>query len=162
MTETSSKTGLKPLVMGIGSKFRGDDEIGLMVVEALGEKEGVGSFDISLHSDDSARIMLDWQDRPAVVIVDAVRSGEIPGTICRFDVANTNITPHSRASSHGNALGDAIELARQLNSLPNKIVVIGIEPETTKLGDAISDTCLAKMDELNSRLEEELRCMNLL
>ena len=56
----------------------------------------------------------------------------------------------------GNALADAIELSRALGSLPEKLVVIGIEPEVTELGAEMSDACKAAIPELIERVKEEL------
>ena len=67
-----SAVGTGPLVIGVGARFRGDDEAGLLVVEALQE---VGRrADFALHSDDPARLMNDWAERSHVLVVDAVRT----------------------------------------------------------------------------------------
>lgn len=159
-SSTNPDTLRRPLVMGIGSKFRGDDEIGLIAVERLESKLGSVGLDFSVHSDDPARILLDWTDRPAVLVIDAVRMESTPGTIHRIDINLTTITPRSRTSSHGNALGDAIELARKLDSLPRIVIVFGVEPETTELGAELSKTCQNSLFELTTAVEEELECMN--
>lgn len=148
------------LVMGIGSKFRGDDEIGLIAIESLESKLGSKNVDYCVHSDDPARIILDWADRSVVLVIDAVRMGSPPGTIHRIDVSKSTVVPKSRTSSHGNALGDAIELARKINALPETTIVIGIEPENMSLGSGLSEACKNALAELDEKIEQEIQCMS--
>ena len=152
---------VRPLVMGIGSKFRGDDEIGLIAVESVESRLGSRDIDFCVQSDDPARIILEWTGRSEVIVVDAVRMDSTPGTIHRVDVNKSTVAPRSRTSSHGNALGDAIELARKLDALPQTTIVIGLEPENTTLGSSLSESCKNSLAELDEKIVEELRCMNL-
>lgn len=163
MQEVSTKRGkvkTRPLVMGIGAPFRGDDELGLTATKRLTKILPAGSVDFASHSDDPARIISDWSGRDAVLVIDALRTGASAGTLHRIDVIETGLTPQSRTSSHGNALADAIELSRALNTLPKTLVVIGIEPETTELGAEMSAACKASLDRLVDMAKEEITCMN--
>ncbi len=154
----SSTVGTKPLVIGIGAAFRGDDELGLIAARKLQDALGEGQVDFVSHSDDPARIMDDWTGREAVVVIDAVRTGAPTGTLHRIDVAESGVTPRSRTSSHGNALADAIELSRALGTLPRSLVVIGIEPETTDLGAEMSESCRGALPGLIEMAKEEIAC----
>ncbi len=150
----------KLLVIGIGAPFRGDDELGLIAAEKLRSTLPAESVDFVSHSDDPARIIGDWAGREQVLVIDALRAGDAPGTLHRIDVVETGLTPQSRTSSHGNALADAIELSRALETLPKSLVVIGIEPETTELGAAMSEVCEAALVELVEMAKEEIACMS--
>ena len=146
----------RPLVIGVGARFRGDDEAGLLAVEALQSEQA----DFALHSDDPARLMSDWIERSNVIVIDAVRTGEPAGTLHRFDVNETGLVPRSRTSSHGDALTDAIELSRALGSLPKTLVILGIEPGRTGLGEEMSQECLDALPALIEMARKEISCMS--
>lgn len=150
----------KPLVIGIGAPFRGDDELGLIAAKKLRDQLPVESVDFAGHSDDPARIIGEWSGRESVLVIDALRTGDLAGTLHRIDVVETGLTPRSRTSSHGNALADAIELSRALGTLPATLVVIGIEPETTELGAEMSRACKAAFTALIVMAKEEIACMS--
>ena len=60
--------------------------------------------------------MESWKGWDAVVVVDAVRSGAEPGTVCRFDAISQPLPSKIRhGSTHAFSLGEAIELGRALN-----------------------------------------------
>lgn len=149
-----------PLVIGIGAPYRGDDEIGLLALKALSEDPGDLKADFASHSDDAARIMDEWSDRESVVVIDAIRAGSKPGELHRIEVKETGAAPRSRTSSHGNALSDAIELSRALNTLPENLVAIGIEPESIGIGDSLSEACQNGLSQLIEMARKEVTCMN--
>lgn len=150
----------KVLVIGIGARHRGDDELGLLVIDSLTHRNDLQGVRFAGHSDDPARIISEWENEDAVIVVDAVRTGDVPGTLHRIDVNSTSVTPQSRQSSHGNALADAIELSRALGTLPARLIVVGMEPLATDLGDDMSPQCKNALPELMERLVEEIRCMS--
>jgi hydrogenase maturation protease len=53
-------------------------------------------------------------------------------------------------------LAEAIGLARALNQLPNKLVAYGIEGKNFESGAALSTEVRAAVDEVVSRIREEL------
>ncbi len=149
-----------PLVIGIGAHFRGDDEAGLLAVQELQREPGQPDAEFLCFSDDPARIISAWSGHRRVIVIDAVRSGSLPGTLHRIDVRKTGVTPRSRMSSHGDALADAIELSRALGSLPEQLVVIGIEPAATGLGDEMSKACRQGLQGLVDMARREIACMS--
>jgi hydrogenase maturation protease len=69
------------------------------------------------------------------VVVDAVRSGAMPGTVSVLEVGpgaadlatlGARLDP-GPAGTHGFGLAGAIELSRALDRLPARVVVVGIE-----------------------------------
>jgi hydrogenase maturation protease len=93
-----------------------------------------------------------WQGRDAVVLVDAMRSGEAPGTIRRFDVSSEPLPARLRCSmsTHAFGLHDAIELGRALNRLPRRVIVLAgegrhFEAGATPSGEVEAAGCAARM-----------------
>jgi hydrogenase maturation protease len=64
-----------------------------------------------------------------------------------------------RSSTHAFGVGDAVELARALGRLPRRVVVYGVEGAGFESGAPLSPAVAAAVDDVVSRLEEEL-CTN--
>jgi len=112
------------VVIGIGHRDRGDDAFGRIVAQQLRLRAPHLRV---LDHDGEATTLVDWlgmADR--AIVVDAALSGAAPGTVHRFDVANSAL-PYGKfsLSSHGLGLAEAIELARTLRTLPAGCVVDG-------------------------------------
>jgi hydrogenase maturation protease len=70
-------------------------------------------------SGDGAALMEVWRGEETVIIIDAVKSGALPGTIRRFDARAQPIPKDAfRCSTHAFGVAEAIELARALARLP--------------------------------------------
>ena len=131
------------LVVGLGSPDRGDDAAGAEVAGAVGRavaERGLLGIHVVEHEDPTALVdLLDPRDAAgawdAVIVVDAVRSGAVPGSLTVLDVGSdgqdlgalgARLDP-GPAGTHGFGLAGAIELARALDRLPTRVVVVGIE-----------------------------------
>jgi hydrogenase maturation protease len=113
-------------VIGVGNRWRGDDAVGLAVADAIRDLTPSGVT--VLESDGDPATLLDlWEGAAAIVLVDAVDSGDPAGTILRFDATEEAIpATHFRQSSHALGIGEAIELGRVLGRLPERVVFYGI------------------------------------
>jgi hydrogenase maturation protease len=128
----------KTLLIGVGNEYRSDDGVGLMVAREI-HKKLIPSVTVKEESGEGAALMEAWQGFQNVIIVDAVSSGEMPGTIFRID-ANKETVPIKffHYSTHAFSVSEAIELARTMNVLPPKIVIYGIEGSNFVAGTTIS------------------------
>lgn len=136
-------------IIGIGSSFC-DDRIGWDAVEAI-ENTGLparfpaGAVD-TCCCDGGSRLLSLFPGVAAAILVDAVKSGSVPGAVHRLDAAE--LTPEQEhISSHGFGLADTLALGRELNLLPATLIIYGIEVGDTgtassrdpKVADAIPD-----------------------
>jgi hydrogenase maturation protease len=127
-----------PLIIGIGNEYRGDDAVGLIVARRL--KECLAdSVTVLEQSGDGVSLMDAWRGAETVIIIDAAMSGAGPGTIHRYD-ANTRPAPKSYfcCSTHAFGVAEAIELARALGNIPQRLVVYGIEGKNFAAGVGLS------------------------
>jgi len=160
MTEGSSApTGPKgrlPLVIGLGNEHRGDDGSGIEVARALRPRL-VGVARVEECSTEGIALLELWRDADRVVVVDAVRSGAVPGTILRFE-AGDGFSPgvHPLTSTHGLSLAEAVSLGRGLGCLPRELVVYGIEAATVEVGDGLTPPVARAVREATERIVEEL------
>lgn len=146
---------MKPLVIGVGNRWRCDDGIGPRVVDALAGDLG-GAVDLLILDGEPARLVEAWAGRTSVVVVDAVRSGASPGTLHRVDALGGNVAVAASPSTHGAGVADAVALGRALSRLPDRLVVLGTEPSCVDHGADLSAPVAASFDELVRRAVEEV------
>lgn len=132
-----------PLVIGLGRADRGDDAVGGVVARAV-DGAGLPGVLVVEHEDPTALLDL-WVGRDPVVVVDAVCSGEPPGTLHRLETgAGASPLPErawsatGRGGTHAFGLASAVELARALHRLPARLVVVGIEAAAFEYGTPLS------------------------
>jgi hydrogenase maturation protease len=123
------------LVIGVGNADRGDDGVGLEVVRCLADLHRPPEVEVRPYQGEAIGLLELWEGADAVVLVDCMRAGASPGTIRRFAAAATPVPLPLRAtSSHAIGVGEAIELARALGTLPREIVAYGIEGSAFEAG----------------------------
>ena len=161
----------RPLVIGVGNRWRGDDGVGPMVADALarldddagaGDVGGAdpGVVDVVALDGEPARLVAAWDGRSHVVVIDAIVAGDRPGTIHRVDELERLPSPTPEASSHGGGVAAAIGLGRALGRLPERLVVIGVEPARADHGDGLSPAVAVAVDDVVRIVAEEVgvRC----
>jgi hydrogenase maturation protease len=128
------------LVVGIGNRLRGDDSASDEVVRLLHERGAQTGIEVSEQLCDPNDLLEVLQGRDAVVLVDTMRSGDPPGTIRRFDASSEPLPArlHGSASTHAFGLHEAIELARALHRLPQRVIVFAVEGRDFEAGATLS------------------------
>jgi hydrogenase maturation protease len=88
---------------------------------------------------DGAAMMKMWEGMGRVIIVDAMKIGMPAGTIHRWDVSRDPVPVGFRSnSSHAFGLGQAMEMAREMRTLPGTLILFGMEGEQFGFGTAVS------------------------
>jgi hydrogenase maturation protease len=156
------------VVIGVGNTIRGDDAAGLVAVELLEGCLPEGVRVVACEQEPS-RLLDAWQGAWAAILLDAVSSGGEPGTLHRFDASAEPVPAHTfRSSTHAFGVGDAIELARALGRLPDRVVVYGVEGVefqpgaglTPAVDAALPDVVEAVVEDVQRLIREEERCTN--
>lgn len=145
-----------PLVIGLGNDQRGDDGSGLEVARALRPRLAGKARVEECESEGIALLEL-WRDADQVLVVDAVVSGGVPGTVHRFE-AGDGFSPgvRSATSTHGLSLPEAVALGRGLGCLPRHLVVYGIEVDNLAIGAGLSPRVALSVREVTDRIVAEL------
>src|SRR5690349_21144376 len=115
------------VVLGVGTRFRRDDAVGLEVAERL-RLRALPGVRVEATEADGSRYLDLWEGCPVAIVVDATRSGAAPGTVRRW-ATKDGILPESIAttSTHGVSVAHACGLGRALGRLPSELVLFGIE-----------------------------------
>lgn len=147
----------RPLVLGLGNFARRDDGCGREVARRLAP-ELAGRADAVEYGADPAGILDLWDGRSLVIAVDAVRTGEAPGTILRleFDGAREGPEPPPSTSTHGWSFAEAYALGRALDRLPQRLVLYGIEAGDLSTGTGFSAPVDRAVDAVIARVSAEL------
>ena len=123
------------LVAGIGNVFLGDDGFGVEVARRLGERElpaGVDVADFGIRGMDLVYALGD--DYDAAIFVDAVPRGQAPGTLY---VIEPEVDQNELSlDTHGMDPVKVLRLAGELGPVPERLLVLGCEPETRMSGDS--------------------------
>ncbi|MGP3769868.1 hydrogenase maturation protease [Streptomyces sp. SDT5-1] len=148
-------------VIGVGNEFRRDDGVGWAVVErlrahAVGRPLPPGTV-LATCDGDPGRLIGLWEGAGLVVVVDAAHAhpGQ-PGRVHRIELDAERLNRPPTTSSHGLGLGEAVELARVLGRLPQRLVVYAVEGGDSSLGTAMSGAVAAVVGPLTDSVEDEI------
>ena len=147
-------------VVCIGNRWRSDDAAGLAVAEGLRGTLPEGVALLECEGEPTALIDA-WEGAELVWLVDAVSSGDRPGTIHRLDASEHELPAALfRASTHHVGLSEAVELARALSRLPRQTVVFGIEGGDFQVGNVLSDPVALAVGQVVEAVRKEVdECM---
>jgi len=149
---------MSTLVIGIGNPDRGDDALGLRVLEALGDPPpGVRCV---AASGDMLRVLDLLDDAQCAILVDAMVSGAEPGTVLRLDASTDAVKTElaTFASTHAFNLAETIELARALGRLPERVIVFGVEAADMTPGAGLSAAVAQAVPQVTELIKQELTC----
>lgn len=140
------------LLIGIGNEYRCDDSAGLYVIRALKERKLPNTV-IEESNGDGAELLEMFGSVKMVILIDAVSSGGIPGTIYQLDAHKQPIPVElSFQSTHAFGVGEAIELARVLEQLPPTLTVYAIEGENFSTGIGLT----SKVEQAAKKVVEQV------
>jgi hydrogenase maturation protease len=126
------------------------------VVRRLKEKTPTG-VEFGEQSGEATALMDAMSQAGTVILVDAVQSGAETGTIHRYDASEQAMPAQFlRCSTHNFSVHDAIEMARALEKLPQRLMVYGIEGSHFEPGAELSPAVQSAVVETAQRIKEEL------
>ncbi|MBZ5720382.1 MAG: hydrogenase maturation protease [Acidobacteriia bacterium] len=136
----ASDTQERPiLVLGVGNVLLGDDGFGPALLEELivhNEENAPGVEFVDGGTQGLALLGL-IANRRALVILDALDTGEVPGTVSVLAGLAEISGPKQRScSAHESNAMELLSVAALLGDLPDRLYVVGVQPESvcTRLG----------------------------
>jgi hydrogenase maturation protease len=156
----ATESAARPLVIGVGNAYRGDDAAGLLIARRVADV-APGAARVVEESGEGVALMEAWRGAPFVVLCDAVQSGAAPGTVHQLDPAREPVpTGFFRYSTHAFSVAEAIELARALGELPPRMRVYGIEGADFAAGTALSPAVAGAVDPVVRAVVADLQTYN--
>ncbi|MCJ7516262.1 MAG: hydrogenase maturation protease, partial [Dehalococcoidia bacterium] len=121
-------------VLGIGNLLLKDEGIGVHLVQKLAgvvDDANVNIIDAGTYPD-FLSLVDDNLDK--LIIIDAVKTGDKPGTIYRFSSDDIDVDATLPVSAHNVGVLDSLKTMALFNKQPKSTVIIGIEPKTIDFG----------------------------
>ena len=120
------------LVLGLGNPLLGDDGAGLELLERV-ENEGPWPDNVRLVDGGTWGMSLlpDIIEAEMLLVLDAVRTGREAGAVVRGEDEAVPRWYSRPVSPHQVDLAEVLGAAQLLGKLPGRLVVVGIEPEST-------------------------------
>lgn len=133
----------------MGNTLMGDDGVGVKVAEALSSRDLGPGIDVICGGTAGMALSQHFAEADAVVVVDAIAAGDVPGSVFRFTPEEGGLTELRSHTSHGLSLPN-IMLAARLKGAAPKVIIYGIQigditcgfdTLTSEVEAAIPDVC---------------------
>jgi hydrogenase maturation protease len=149
----------------LGNILLADEGIGAHVAQLLQKESLPANVEVVDGGTAALDALLLVEGIDKLVVIDALRAGQKPGTIYRakFLVEEKNRLTElfagqggSKISLHQIGLIDALAVAGRLNCLPEEIVIIGVEPSNVDWGLELTDQVAQKLPEIINMVLKEI------
>jgi len=144
-------------IFGLGNPMMTDEGIGIHVLETLERRgdlpAGVELIDLGTGG---MRLLHQIEGRRKLIFVDCVKMGQQAGAVRRFrpDEVRTK-KENARWSLHEGDLLETLALAKDLGSLPEDVVIFGIEPQRIEPGLELSSALAASLEDYAEQVLRE-------
>ena len=146
------------LIIGLGNPLRGDDGVGVRVVQELAMQplpSNVRAVDGGTQGLGLVNLM---EDQQRVILVDAADVGRSPGEFVRFTLDEARLLgDHQHLSIHAAGVHDALLLAQVLNMLPPDVIIFGVQPSHFEWDSSLSPEVEAALPGLVAAILAEAR-----
>ena len=146
------------VIIGMGNPLLSDDGVGIAVAHAVAERlrQAMDLTVVELHTG-GIRLMEAMAGFRRAVVVDAMLSGAVPGTLKRFD-PHDFVTTKNTFSSHDTDFATAYDLGLMARvPLPERVSFWGIEAREFDLfGERFTDEVTAALPGAVSRIIAEI------
>ncbi len=126
------------LIVGVGNILRKDDGFADAVLEILEAKELPPHIELFDAGTSAIDLMDVFNGRRKLIVLDAVRGGQAPGTLYRFSPDEVENGALPMNSLHQVGLLETLKLGELVDCKPQETVVIGVQPADTGLGIGLS------------------------
>jgi hydrogenase maturation protease len=145
------------LVLGLGNILLQDEGLGVRALERLIERyhlpENVQAIDGGVMGLDLLPYL---EQANALLIIDAIQTGQPPGTIVRLEGEAIPTVLTVKMSVHQVGLQELLAASRFQGTLPSRIVLWGMEPASMEWGLDLSSPVAAQVDALVEKAVAEL------
>ena len=134
-------------VAGVGNLLLKDEGIGVHIAHALQHIDIPGNVTV-IDGGTTPDLPYCLKETDKLIIIDAVKGGDKPGTVYRFHPHDVNIESRGMVSVHELDLEQSLRIMRLTGNEPKEIVIIGIEPKEIGWGTELSAELQQKIPEV--------------
>ena len=142
------------LVLGLGNPLLSDDGVGPAILESLRRQHGVqdGRVEFLDGGTQGVSLLACLGGRRALIILDALQLGKEPGSVSVLDARQVHElgTRRSTTAHEGNA-GELLAAAAILGELPERVFIVGVEPQRLSTGIGLSEPVQAAVPHAAAR-----------
>lgn len=146
-------------IIGLGNPLRRDDGIGLILLDRLQHQKKEFQEKITFIDGGTGGMnLLHLLPRfDTILIIDAVDFKGKPGNIRLFTLEQiqSKKTPIT-LSTHESDFIKVLSLSKELNELPEKLTVFGVQPYDLSHGTGLSEQIIPHLDDLTMELKREI------
>ena len=152
----TSESSPRITVLGIGNLLLKDEGIGVHLVQKLAGVVGDANVKIIDAGTYPDFLSLVDDNLDKLIIVDAVQTGDMPGTIYRFSPDDIDLDSTLPVSIHDMGVLDSLKTMALFNRQPKSTVIIGIEPKTIDIGLDLSPEVEETLPEIINLVLKEI------
>ena len=150
------------LIVGVGNILLSDDGAGIHAINRLKDRYQIPkNVEVVDGGTMGMELWTLFEDKKHLFIVDAIKTGEKPGSLHRIVLENPFGSFPARISPHQTGLVDLLNIAFLNDTLPSNIILFGIEPEHVTTGLELSTKVKNNIDKLIDMLASELISLGL-
>lgn len=144
-------------VIGLGNVVCGDDGLGVHAVARL-RRTGAVPGGVELVEGGTAGLLLlpTLADARRVVLVDAIDDGRPPGALVRLAGEDWPRMFAAHVTPHDVGLRDLLGAAQLSGAWPEELVLLGLQPQSTRMSATLSPPVAAALDGLVAAVAEQL------
>lgn len=151
---------MKILVLGIGNLLLSDEGVGIHCIQKL-EQDYHFPENVTLLDGGTAgmELLLPIATADQLIIIDAVKTGQPPGTLVRLDEADLPAFFRRKLSPHQLGLSDLLAATYLTGERPDKVTLFGIVPINLQWGLTLTPEIAQQLPHLvNSVIAELQQC----
>ena len=125
-------------IIGLGNHLRGDDAIGLRVLQELRDIKLAAEVQLIEAGADAFSILEHLIDKEPVLIIDCALLGKEPGAFIKFDVTKAGLNKELQGISlHGFSFAEVYAMAKKIGPVA-PCSVIAIQPKSVEFNKPLS------------------------
>jgi hydrogenase maturation protease len=155
-----AKKQIGVLILGLGNVLLGDDGLGAAAVACI-ERDYVVPLGVRLEDGGTLGLSLLGliTESDHVILVDAVRTDDPPGTLVRLDGADVMDAVRDRLSPHQVGVADLLDAARLIDRYPTAVTLLGLVPDSIDLAVVRSSAVDGGLEELVAAIVREVESL---
>jgi len=146
-------------IIGLGNHLRGDDSIGLRIIEELRRKNLPPSVILIEAGADAFLVLQHLMEKEPVLIIDCALMGKEPGTVVKFNADEFILKKKlDNISLHEFSLAEVYTMAKKMGPAA-PCSIIGIQPSSVEFNTPLSDEVKNNIPLILAAVEEEtIKC----
>ncbi len=154
---TATRQQISVLVLGIGNLVMSDDGVGVLVAQRL--QQGYRFAD-NVEVLDGGTLGLDLlpklENITNLIMIDAVETGQKPGTCVRLCGQELPIALETKLSPHQMGLKDLLAVSELMGHSPKEMVLFGVQPGSVEMEIGLTAEVEAELETLVTNVLNEL------